>query len=256
MPHIKPEPGIALHHHITAALRGAITNGCYQPGDFLATEAGLMCSFGVSRGTVRRALLTLAQQGWIERLHGRGTRVSARIGEKIGTIEGRLRDAREVLAGSAMRVISIDRLYDTVGAPELVRVVRLRSRVDHALWLTTATLPVSIADKFTADDYSRCTMVELLEAAGCRVVRTGEDVGAVLAFPEAAAILNVAVGSALIDYRRDLFDIDGELLCTHRNLIPPDRHRIKLSLVAEDSDAFDDDEALGGREYWRRPSRH
>ena len=68
--------GIALHHRIATLLKDAIATGRYGPGERLPTEGELVALHGVSRVTVRRALLSLEQQGLIVRRVGAGTFVS------------------------------------------------------------------------------------------------------------------------------------------------------------------------------------
>jgi GntR family transcriptional regulator len=54
-------------------LRLAITNGTYQPGSQLPTEAELCEMLGVSRTVVREALRSLEDEGLVVRRHGVGT---------------------------------------------------------------------------------------------------------------------------------------------------------------------------------------
>jgi GntR family transcriptional regulator len=225
-------PGIALHHRITEVLRGAVASGRYRRGDMLPSEEVLTKSFSVSRGTVRRALLTLEQDGLIERLRGRGTRV---IGEQIGllsTIEGQPRSYSDIAADASFRLIDVSTVTANDGL-EVVQVVRLRQRGDVLLWLVTAEIPVAIARGLTAEDYGTRGLLDMVEAQGHRVMRIDDEIGAVLADPTAAALLEVPAGSALIEFRRTLVDEHNKILCRHVNLVPPTRHRLRWTLVSE-----------------------
>ena len=192
-----------------------------------------MRRFGVARGTVRQALRRLREQGWVEPQRGIGTRViDQRRGASL-TLDDRLHSTRQVVAGSVMRVLSRQRIAGSAGLVDQIRISRLRLQGRRALWLTTAKLPAWLAEGFTDVQFASFTIVELLESAGQRIVRTSEDIGATVAGSRTASLLGIAVGAPLIDYRRELFGVDGVLLCAHRNLIPPERHRIKLILRAE-----------------------
>jgi DNA-binding GntR family transcriptional regulator len=59
---------------VTAAIRERIVSGDYAPGQRLV-EADLIEEHGVSRGTVRTALIQLEQAGRVERVANRGARV-------------------------------------------------------------------------------------------------------------------------------------------------------------------------------------
>ena len=63
------------HPKISRHLAGAIAAGKYVHGARLPSEAQLVRQFGVSRPTVRRALLDLESEGLIERRAGSGTYV-------------------------------------------------------------------------------------------------------------------------------------------------------------------------------------
>lgn len=67
------EPGQSRYGALAAALRARIVAGEWPPGSALPAEQTLSAEHGVALGTMRRALDLLAEQGLVERLHGRGT---------------------------------------------------------------------------------------------------------------------------------------------------------------------------------------
>ncbi|WP_460404976.1 GntR family transcriptional regulator [Actinophytocola sediminis] len=67
-----------LHSTVAADLRRSISEGKYEPGQALPSEAQLEAKYGVSRVTVRRALLTLEQEGLVAARAGRGRVVRER----------------------------------------------------------------------------------------------------------------------------------------------------------------------------------
>ncbi len=68
-------------------LREKIWNKVYVPGTKLPTERELCDEYGVSRITVRHALMLLEEQGLIERMQGRGTFVKASKPKKIAIMD-------------------------------------------------------------------------------------------------------------------------------------------------------------------------
>jgi GntR family trehalose operon transcriptional repressor len=56
----------------------ALKEGQYQPGEFLPSDSKLVQRYGVSRETVRKAMVALADDGYVQRLTGRGTIVLER----------------------------------------------------------------------------------------------------------------------------------------------------------------------------------
>jgi len=72
MPSSSRTEGARSYRGIADALRGDIGGGAIRPGSLLPTERELQTAFGVSRGTVRRALQALVESGWAESQPNRG----------------------------------------------------------------------------------------------------------------------------------------------------------------------------------------
>lgn len=73
----KPEPQ-RLYRQIAERLRSAILAGDYRPGDRLPAERDLAHILGVSRPSVREALIALEVDGWVEVRTGSGVYVLER----------------------------------------------------------------------------------------------------------------------------------------------------------------------------------
>ena len=67
------EPGLSRYASLAHALRARVVAGEWSPGSALPAESQLAKEHGVALGTMRRALELLVEQGFIERIHGRGT---------------------------------------------------------------------------------------------------------------------------------------------------------------------------------------
>ena len=80
----------AAEERVTDVIRNAIVRGEYAPNQRLI-EADLSDTFGASRATVRTALLELANEGLVERLPNKGSRVRAiSLEEAIEILEVRI----------------------------------------------------------------------------------------------------------------------------------------------------------------------
>lgn len=66
------------HVQLRSTLATEISNGGYTAGQFLPSEPELARRFAISRSTVRQALFALEQDGFVERLPGKGTVVADR----------------------------------------------------------------------------------------------------------------------------------------------------------------------------------
>ena len=68
-----------LYEQLAGILRRAIESGELAPRDPVPSEAYLMGTHGVSRGTVRHALGILRSEGLVQTFPGRGTFVADRL---------------------------------------------------------------------------------------------------------------------------------------------------------------------------------
>jgi GntR family transcriptional regulator len=67
---------VPLYHQLRLLLSEKIESGTWPPGRCLPSETALALEFGVSRFTVRQALVFLEREGLVERIKGKGTFVS------------------------------------------------------------------------------------------------------------------------------------------------------------------------------------
>ncbi len=63
---------LSLSHQTQRYLRNLIEAGTYQPGDQLPSQNELATELGISRATLREALLSLEQEGIVVLKHGVG----------------------------------------------------------------------------------------------------------------------------------------------------------------------------------------
>ncbi len=95
-----------LYQQIARAIATAISDGRYGPGDKLPSERELADDFGVSRPTIRDAMIALEFQGLVEARQGSGVYVNAAAPlvddspeAEVGALE--LTEARRLFEGEA-----------------------------------------------------------------------------------------------------------------------------------------------------------
>ena len=75
--------GITKQYRIVNHFKSLISSGVYKSGDTIPPEITLAEEFGVNRGTVGKALASLANSGIITRRQGSGTYVSENLSESL-----------------------------------------------------------------------------------------------------------------------------------------------------------------------------
>ncbi|WP_306118932.1 MULTISPECIES: GntR family transcriptional regulator [unclassified Roseitalea] len=224
-------------------LRDAIVNGAHLPGDSLPGELRLAESHGVSRVTIRRALDALAGDGLIERRPGSGTVVRAPR-EEPGPIAADFAKLMPQIVQMGQRT-GARLLAFSYGAapPQVARALQLApdARVQHAVRLRligelpfshlTTHVPEDIAQGFSEADLATTPMFRLFERSGVQVDHAKQSVSAVLAAPDVAEALDLAVGAPLIALTRVVYDVSGRGIEHLSALYRPDRFRLEMTLA-------------------------
>lgn len=131
---VPAEPGQSRYAALAAALRARVVAGEWPPGSALPAEQTLAAEHGVALGTLRRALELMADQGLIERLHGRGTFVRSgltgatmmrffRFGEGTGEVPASRIVSRQTLVAPA----EVARRLGLARGDTALRLLRVRS---------------------------------------------------------------------------------------------------------------------------------
>ncbi|WP_208350459.1 phosphonate metabolism transcriptional regulator PhnF [Pseudaestuariivita rosea] len=109
---------------IAGTLRSDISEGRYEPGDKMPTEAELAARFGVNRHTVRHAVSHLVDEGLVRSRRGAGTFVTAKPTDyPIGT---RVRFHENLLAAGRRpekRILQIETRAATPGEAKALSIV-------------------------------------------------------------------------------------------------------------------------------------
>lgn len=236
-----PEGGKARRVYLL--LRDDISNGRYAEGEFLPGEIRLAETMDVSRITVRRALESLAADGWIEKKTGAGSVVLSRQDkdEKIAAnfatlipqlVEFDRKTTARLLSfsyGTPSRAIA-----DSLGLAEGDKVqtaVRVRLSGGEPISHLTTHVPEAIARSYDEADMATQPLFRLLERSGVQVEGADQTVTASLAAPDVADALDVSVGSPLLWLQRIVRDVDGRGVEHLSALYRPDRFRLEMSMT-------------------------
>ncbi len=200
-----------LYGQIRALIERALDAGEWAPGRSIPSELELAARFGVSQGTVRKAIQALAGENLLVRRQGKGTFVATHTEEKASNFRflrirrddghpeyprSRLIDLRRARASAeTARPLSLK-----PGDPIFV-LRRILEYGGSPAVLDQISLPALLFRGLTRD---RCaaypgSMYGFFEAEfGVRMLRAEERLSAVLAEAGSAALLRVAIGTPLL----------------------------------------------------------
>ncbi|WP_058910047.1 GntR family transcriptional regulator [Entomohabitans teleogrylli] len=146
-----------LYMQLVNAIKSAIAQGRLQPGDVLPSERTLVEMLNIARGTARKALQQLLEEGILVRNQGSGTFVAPHVRQSLPLLESFSEmavacggEAQSELVGYLRRTSTPEErqtLQMTADSAEVVELTRLRTINGIAVSLQTAILPARLLDK-------------------------------------------------------------------------------------------------------------
>jgi len=226
-----------LYDRVRQRLIEGVSQGEWRAGEAIPTEAQLAAAFGVSIGTIRKAVDSLVAERALVRRQGKGTFVTAhdagqlffhffhvvpRVGSKaypeVRTVSFR-RDRADAASARALgiaphdKVIRIRNVLGLAGQPVIVDDITLAAQL----------FPGLSEKSFTSRGN---TIYHLYQSRyGINVLRTDERLRAVLAAGDVAQLLGVQAGAPLLEIRRlalTFRDRPVELRLSHVNTVRHD----------------------------------
>jgi len=221
------------------ALRADIEDG-HLSGP-LASEAELAERFSVSRSVVRQALRTLASEGLITKVRGRGSFINPvsrvhRIAQSLNGLGMQLEDRgqptrTEVLVHEWARHPSPPREWRD---EDCLHLIRLRSLAGQPLALIETYLPAPSGRLIESVDLTDRSLHALLRECGIRLERSQRTVLAVPAREYIAGRLELDIGAPLLVLSGTTFDDTGEAVETFTTHHRGDRVAFDLETSAGD----------------------
>lgn len=203
---------------IIASLRQRLAAKEWEPGGALPGESTLAAEYGVSHGTMRKAVDHMVGQNLLVRFQGKGTFVASHNWDRAshflpmvsedGTREspvGRVESVREAVASE-----SEARQLEIRSGSKVVRIRRVRSLGGSPAILERITLPASRFPDLTSRQSDELTglLYGLYESRyGMVVVEALERLRAVKADATDARLLGVPAGESLLEIDRIALDI-------------------------------------------------
>ncbi|HLH70283.1 MAG TPA: GntR family transcriptional regulator [Candidatus Dormibacteraeota bacterium] len=237
-----------LHDQIAARIRELIASSAWPPHYKLPAEPVLAARFGVSRGTIRRALKTLTQERLLVQVQGRGTFVAATTLEQpiaqemLSLAEGLERQGvafeTEVVGASLTAAdVRLAALLGIEPGDAVFELVRRRSVAGVWVAFLVNRLRTDVCPGIERQDFGRRTLFDTLEQvyrlplAWAR--RTFE---AQSAQEEVAARLEIPVGSPVLYLEQVTYLADGRPVEYSDVWIRGDRLRLSSILKRASAD--------------------
>lgn len=243
-----PKPGLVddrlptpLYHQVYLILRNKILTGEYPFDSAILSEQETSEQFGVSRITAKRALNELADDGYVKRERGRGTRVifNASTPPVQASVEGLLENLLAMGLETEVKLLSFDyvspdnevtRALQCGDESVVQRATRVRSMEGEPFSFLTTYVPEYIGRSFSRDDLANRPLLALLERSGVIVGKAEQTISATLADIEVSSALELELASPLLSIQRIVYDRDENPVEFIKALYRPDRYQYRMML--------------------------
>lgn len=207
-----------LYSQVREKLIRRLVDGFWLPGQPLPSEIQLAAELGVSQGTVRKALDSMAADNLVVRRQGRGTFVARHDEERVlfqffklvpdsGT---RSFPKSRVLAFGSGRATAAERGHLNLGKDaRVIRIRRLRSLDDRPMVVEVVTLPDRLFPNLASMEIPNNLYGLYAMHYGVTVASTREQLKAVGASREDAQALLVAEGTPVLQIDRVALSLDN-----------------------------------------------
>ncbi|WP_307784210.1 GntR family transcriptional regulator [Salinibacterium sp. SWN248] len=197
----------AIHVQISEGIRARILSGEWPAHYRLKSEPELANDLGVSRGTLRRAITTLIEEGLLRQVRGRGTfvistTIEPAIAQKLSTLsedfahQGIVATTKVLECSLETPPAPVAALLEVPQGGSVLKLVRLRSAERGPLVLLYNYVRTDLANGIELVDFEEKSLFGTLEGTyGLRIASARRTFSAQPAEGDVADHLNLEVGA-------------------------------------------------------------
>lgn len=230
------ENSVPLYLQLKDKIKKDIRGGVLRPGEKLPSEAQMQKEFGMSRVTVRNAMAELESEGYIVKAQGKGSFVAERDSLRLpisvtsfsedATIQGVRISSCVINQELSQKYSDLDhQFFGITDGESIFRLRRVRSVNDTPLVIEENHLPIRYAELVNEDLTG--SLYELLQRKyhvnpsnkGRRSIKIS------FADYEVAELLQIPVGTPVIESEACVFGQDGEPIHTVKDIVRGDNDR-------------------------------
>ena len=241
---IDPTDVTPKYYQLANILRQQIENGDFQPYDAIPSERQLEQRYKLSRPTIRQAIDLLSRQGYLYRVHGKGTFVSPpKLQKGMLELTSFSEDMRKRGLKPGQRILEFgyvkpdSKIRQQLEIPdiekEVLRIKRLRYGDEEPMGLQDSFLALDSAYTITREEIEEkgSIYVILQEKFGIYPTEADETLEVTLATHEEAELLKIQEGSPLLLNERTLWSQDRKAIEFVRILYRGDRYKYFIRLT-------------------------
>jgi len=234
---------LPLYVRLAQTIGDRIASGAYPVGSLLPTEAELGLSFGVSRYTVRQAILHLRNQGLVSARKGVGTRVQSVSAEPSYTQSMRsLGELLQYATETRLDILAVEDVIARGGLAEMlgcrpkkpwVRIAGVRHGTPDEPPHCFIELYIDEAYRALADEPGtiRTAIWSMIEQRyGETIIEVDQEIEATVLNGEMARLLKAETGAPALKFTRRYYVTGRRLVELSINIHPADRFSYRMTI--------------------------
>ncbi len=234
-----------LYQQVEESILERIYAGEWPPGTFLPNEFALADQYGVSQGTLRKALEALTSAKHLVRFQGKGTQVADIDHENSIFPFYHICDMENKRLFPTTQTLH----YESIPCPEEVAILLNLKKQEEVIYAKRLRLLEEKSDEvvlvediyipkkfFSKEELQKMTVFPdrlyayYMTSFGKRVNSAVEELSIAFADKEEAKYLNVKEGQALLLINRTSYDADNEAFEFRRSKINPHKYKYKVTI--------------------------
>lgn len=230
---------VPLYIQIASWIEAKITTGEWPPNYRLSGEVDLARQFGVSRGSLRKAIALLISRNLLVQIHGRGTFVSPFIFEQSWA--GRLTGVSEELMLLGIPFVTEVLNNQVIPAQQkeaqalglepgepVVFLQRLHRVHDYPIVLHESFFPASKYSDLLSADFTKESLMETIERLyNIRLSWASHTIAVIRANARVASHLEVNIGSPVLYDEHSIYDSNNNIVQLSKGWFRSDHFRLK-----------------------------
>ncbi len=235
---------IPLYVQLEQMIKTKILTGGFSPGERIPTEIEFCETYGVSKITVRQAILNLVHEGLLIRKQGKGTftKKEATVREaSTFRFSGNINDfIQDGLKMKEVKLLDVERLkapskvaelLNLQDGEEVIQVRRIRNRAGQPVSYIRNYLPAEIGQRVKKNDFLRYSMLQILrDRLGIPISNGIQYIEAIVADYDVASALLVNIFSPVLYSELVMFGGDGRPVEFAQHFFRPDQFRYTIEL--------------------------
>lgn len=232
---------VPKYYQLKEIVRGMIEKEELREGQLVPSERELCERYGISRMTVRQAVMDLVNEGVLYREQGRGTFVGKKFQQEGARLSSFTQDMsdRGMKASSEVLGVEVGEADPDVAGmlgvdpgEKIVRVERVRDADGEPMALERSHLLFEVGEGVIGVDLSTHSLYDELRKTGLRIAGAKQSYEAVLVNDFESGHLGVPAGSPALLVERVTFDAEDRPFEYVKSVYRADRYRVTTTLRA------------------------